>query len=76
VVSLIGGTIGCILAALLCSGARHAPGAMGFMRAMAMTPMVILVCIAAAAAIGLVSSVVPAWSASRTPIVEALRHTG
>ena len=37
-------------------------------------PRVALVCLTVAAAIGLVSSFVPAWSASRTPIVEALRR--
>jgi ABC-type lipoprotein release transport system permease subunit len=33
-------------------------------------------CLAAAALIGLLSSVIPATIASRTQITEALRHTG
>jgi ABC-type lipoprotein release transport system permease subunit len=49
---------------------------MGFTRAMAMTPLLAIVCVAAAAIVGLVSSLVPAWSAARTPIVESLRHAG
>lgn len=76
VIAVIGGIIGCMLAAVLVNGARHAPGAMGFTNSMAMTPGVIAVCIAMAAFVGLVSSVFPAWSASRISIVEALRHTG
>ena len=75
-ISVIGGAIGCVLAALLCAGARHAPTMMGFTNGMVMTPAVISVCIGAAAAIGFVSSLIPAWTASRTPIVESLRHTG
>ena len=76
VISVIGGIIGCALAAVLVNGARHAPGAMGFTNGMAMTPGVIAVCVAMAAFVGLVSSLFPAWSASRISIVEALRHTG
>jgi ABC-type antimicrobial peptide transport system permease subunit len=52
------------------------PGAMGFTNGMAMTPVVILACIVTAAVVGFVSSVFPAWSASRISIVEALRNTG
>ena len=76
VISIAGGAIGCVLASLLINGARHAPGAMGFTRMMAMTPALALVCILVAALIGLISSMIPAMSASRTPIVQSLRHTG
>jgi ABC-type lipoprotein release transport system permease subunit len=38
-------------------------------------PTVASICILVALCIGLVSSFIPAWSASRTPIVEALRST-
>jgi putative ABC transport system permease protein len=76
VISVIGGALGCLLAGLLVNGARHAPGMMGFTNGLAMTSSVVAACIIMAAFIGLISSVVPAWSASRTSIVEALRHTG
>src|SRR5579884_49066 len=76
VISIAGGLIGCGLAAFLCSGARNMPGTLGFLNAMRVTPSVALVCVAGAALIGIVSSFVPAWSASRTPIVMSLRHTG
>lgn len=75
-ISLIGGVLGVMLAGLLVNGARHAPATLGFTNGMAMTPVVILACLLTAATIGLVSSVVPAWSASRTSIVEALRDSG
>jgi len=76
VISVIGGIIGCLLAALLVNGARHAPGTMGFTNGMAMSPPVVAACVAVAALVGFISSLVPAWTAARTPIVEALRHTG
>jgi len=38
-------------------------------------PTVASVCVGVALAIGLVSSFIPAWNASRTNIVEALRST-
>jgi len=76
VICVIGGAIGSALASFLCAGARHAPTMMGFANGMVMTPAVITACIVAAGAIGFVSSLFPAWAASRTPIVEALRHTG
>lgn len=76
VISVIGGVFGCVLAGLLVNGARKAPGTMGFMNGLAMTPSVVVACITMAAFIGLISSIVPAWSASRTSIVDALRHTG
>lgn len=76
VISIIGGVIGCALAGLLVNGARHAPGAMGFTNGLAMNGPVILACVAIAGLVGLLSSVAPALSASRIPIVEALRNTG
>lgn len=75
-ISLIGGVIGVALSSLLVNGARHAPATMGFTNGMAMTPVVVLACLLTAGIIGLVSSVVPAWSASRTSIIEALRDSG
>jgi ABC-type antimicrobial peptide transport system permease subunit len=38
-------------------------------------PPVAVVCLVVAAGIGLLSAFVPAWNASRTSIVEALRNT-
>ncbi len=42
----------------------------------AVTPPVGLICLAGALLIGLVSSFVPAWGASRTSILDSLRYAG
>ena len=78
VISLIGGLIGSGLAAFLCSGLSHSPAGdmMPALHTIAITPPVGLICLASALLIGLVSSFVPAWNASRTPILESLRYTG
>jgi putative ABC transport system permease protein len=78
VISLAGGVIGCFLAAAMCSALAHSPGA-GMMPALqniAITPPVGLICLSGALLIGLVSSFIPAWSASRTPILDSLRYAG
>ena len=41
-----------------------------------MPPVVLAISLLVALTIGLVSSVIPAWHASRVPITEALRHVG
>jgi len=71
--ALVGGAIGLGIAAALCSLVRKAPGFVGQMKTLSIHPPVALACLGVAAAIGLISSLVPAWSAARTPIVEALR---
>lgn len=78
VISLIGGAIGCLLAAGLCSIVSRSPGGdfMPALRTLAITPPVGLLCLAAALMIGLISSFVPAWSASRTSILDSLRYSG
>lgn len=74
----IGGILGCALAQLLCILVRNSPAGsfIGELRALTLTPGVTLVCIGVALMIGLVSSFVPAWNASRTPILESLRYSG
>jgi putative ABC transport system permease protein len=71
--SLIGGAIGLGIAAGLCGMVRKAPGFIGQIKTLSIHPPVALACLVVAGAIGLISSLVPAWNASRTPIVEALR---
>jgi putative ABC transport system permease protein len=77
VIALIGGAIGCFFAAGLCSLVSHGPGGdfMPALHTLAVTPPVGLICLAGALAIGLVSSFIPAWNASRTSILDALRST-
>jgi len=73
-VSVIGGAIGLGIAAGLCTLMRMAPGFIGQLKTLSIHPPVALACLGAAVVIGLVSSAIPAWSASGTPIVEALRR--
>jgi putative ABC transport system permease protein len=72
-ISIIGGVVGCGLASLLCGVVRSAPAFISQLKTLSIAPPVVAACIGVAAVIGLVSSALPAWSASRTPIVEALR---
>ena len=78
VISLIGGVIGCALAVLLCYGVSHSPGATmnAGIRNVGLTPVVTVLCLFVAVLIGLISSFIPAWSASRTSILESLRYSG
>jgi len=78
IIALIGGAIGCVLAQGMCSMVGHSPGGdfMPALKTLAITPSVGLICLAGALAIGLVSSFVPAWNASRTPILESLKYAG
>jgi len=72
--ALIGGAIGLGIAAGLCSLMRMAPGFVGQLKTLSIHLPVALTCLGAAVVIGLVSSAIPAWNASGTPIVEALRR--
>ncbi len=76
VISLIGGAAGCFLAAGLCAVVRQAPAYIQATRTLSMTPSVVLLALCIAAFIGLVSSFLPAYSASRTSILDSLRYTG
>src|SRR5580704_4685148 len=73
--ALLGGAIGLAIAAGLCSVMRKAPGFIGQIKTLSIHPPVALACLAVAVAIGLFSSLVPAWNASGVPIVEALRSS-
>jgi len=78
VIALIGGVIGCFLAEGMCAMMANGPGGnfMPAIKSLAITPPVGAICLAGALAIGLISSFVPAWTASRTPILESLKYTG
>jgi putative ABC transport system permease protein len=77
-ISLVGGAIGCLLAAGMCLVVSHGPGGdfMPALRNLAVTPPVGAICLCVALLIGLVSSFIPAWNASRTSIIESLSYTG
>ena len=74
-IAVAGGAIGFILSTFLTSGLRKSPAGFFLPPIQPYDPTIGVACIVVAVAIGLVSSFVPAWGASRTPIVEALRST-
>jgi putative ABC transport system permease protein len=74
-IAMAGGALGYLLGSGLCVGMRHAPVMFTQIKSLSLGPFVTMVCFSVALAIGLVSSLLPAWKASRTSIVEALRST-
>jgi putative ABC transport system permease protein len=75
-ISLIGGAIGCGLAWLMCGVVRHSPAFLTQLKTLTIVPSVAVACLVIALLIGLVSSLIPAWGASRTSILDSLRYTG
>ncbi len=74
-ISVAGGSLGYLISTVLMRGVAKSPFG-GFMPSLkAFDPTVALICVLAAGLIGVMSSLVPALSASRTTIVEALRST-
>jgi putative ABC transport system permease protein len=73
IIAMIGGLLGCLLAFGFCSLLTNVQV---MFRGLSMPPTVILISLSVAFAIGLLSSVVPAYNASRVPITDALRHVG
>ncbi len=73
-IAVAGGAVGCAMAGVLCIGARNAVSM--FLDGLSLTPEVAGVSLAVAAALGLFSALGPAWHASRTSILEALRSSG
>jgi putative ABC transport system permease protein len=75
VISLLGGGIGLVLASGLTAAVRSGPSFMQQMKTLSITPDVAAICVGLALFIGVISSFVPAWNASRTPILESLKTT-
>lgn len=73
VISLIGGALGIGLATLLCAAIRSMPSTFADMSQLAILPPIAALGVAISLVIGLISSLIPAFSASRRPILEALR---
>ena len=75
-VSLAGGALGCLAALVLVSGLSHAPGMNLFLSGMKVTASTLLLSIAVAAMVGLLSAILPAYHAAKLDIVEGLRYIG
>jgi putative ABC transport system permease protein len=74
-ISVAGGAIGFLLSTFLVGGVQSSPAGMFLPPIRKLDPTVASACILVALGIGLLSSFIPAWNASRTNIVEALRST-
>ena len=75
-VALVGGLLGTLAAAGLIAAVARSPQTGLFLNGMRVTVPTMLVAVVVAAVVGLVSSFVPAYHASRQNIVEGLRHIG
>lgn len=75
VIALIGGALGIALAGGLCAVIRGFPSTFADFSRLSVTPIVAATCLLVAGMIGLVSSFIPAWGASRRPITEALKFS-
>lgn len=74
VIALLGGVLGLLLAAGICFVMRQGPSMFTDVNRLHVNGEIVAVCLLAAALIGIVSSLWPAWTASRKPIIEALRY--
>jgi putative ABC transport system permease protein len=74
VIAAVGGLIGFVLANGLCFIVRQGPAFNSAIRTLTVPPPVMITMLLTAVTIALVSSFVPAWSAARIDILQALRH--
>jgi putative ABC transport system permease protein len=76
-IAMVGGAIGSILAFSVCQILNKIPSVrLVLFAGLIMPPSVLLISLSVAFAVGFLSSVFPAWNASRVPITDALRHAG
>ncbi len=76
VLSLLGGAIGLLLAVALTGVLRNGPSFIQAMKTLTITPDVGGALLLLSFVIGVASSFIPAFNASRTPILESLRNSG
>jgi putative ABC transport system permease protein len=76
VLSLLGGIVGLLLAVGLTNVVRHGPSFIQAMKTLTITPDVGGALLVLAVIIGMASSFIPAYNASRTPILDSLRNSG
>ena len=74
-ITLIGAAVGVVFAQMLCTVLRQAPPVIQQIKTLSIEPPVLAFITGIALFVGLASSIVPAWSASRTSILDALRFT-
>jgi putative ABC transport system permease protein len=72
----VGGLLGSMFAAFLCDSVKRFPMTAGFFHDLTFSSGVLAAALGVALFIGLVSSLVPAWGAAKTSILDSLRYTG
>ena len=75
IIALIGGVVGLSIAQVLCIGIRQGPAIVDQTKTLTIQPPVLLALLGLSMIIGISSAIVPAWNASRTNIIDALRFT-
>ena len=75
-IALLGGVLGLLLASGVCYMVRQGPAFIQQTRSLTLQPGTAVACLLLAVLIGVLSALVPAWQASRTAIVDALRDIG
>lgn len=73
VISLVGGLLGIGLAALVCATLRNGPSFGPDLSQLVVAPSVVATGLGVSLAIGFTSALIPAYTASRRPILESLR---
>jgi putative ABC transport system permease protein len=76
VVAVAGGAIGCALAAWMCGLLRNAVVGVQYLKILRITPEIAAITLAVALCTGILSALLPAVRAARTPILSSLRYTG
>jgi len=74
--SLLGGMVGLGLSVLLTSAVRSGPSFLQALKTLSITPDIAGLLLLVAVFIGVTSSFIPAFNASRTPILVSLRNSG
>ena len=74
--SLVGGIIGCLFANVLTYGVRKSPILFTQLKTLTLVPSVAALILIIGIFIGVLSSLIPAWNASRTNILDSLRYSG
>lgn len=74
-ISLVGGVLGLVIAMGLCAIVRQGPGFIQQTKTLTIQPPIFAALMGISIVIGVASAIIPAWNASRTNIVDALRFT-
>jgi putative ABC transport system permease protein len=75
IIALLGGVLGIVLASGLCALIRSFPSTFADLSQVHVSAPVAAICLFVSGMIGLVSSFIPAWGASRRPIIDSLKFS-